>query len=122
MIMGIIVISWGIIEAEKTRQHELLVTRLVEICEGDPTYGEYVDFFSDLEKPRLWKSFITDNGDVYSVDDNWHIRSRYGLVAKPRDGKEHYSWAIEWHQGTNSYIFWIDKDTEKIVSIRWTWY
>jgi len=110
-------------EAEKTRQHELLVTRLIEICKHDPTYGEYVDdFFSDLEKPRLSKSFITGNGDVYSVDDDWRIKSRYGLVAKPRDGEEHYCWAIGWYQGTNMYIFWIDKDSETIVSIRWTWY
>ena len=118
VIMGIIVISWVIIEAEKTKQNELLVTRLIEICKRDPTHGRYIDdFLLDLKEPRLWKSFITDNGDVYSVDDDWHIRSHYRLVAKPRDGEEHYCWAIEWHQGSASFIFWIDKDTEKIVSI-----
>jgi len=123
MIIGIIVISWVILEAEKTRQHELLETRLIDICKRDPTYGEYVDaFLRELTEPRLWKAFITGNGDVYSADDDWHIQSHCDLVANPRDSEEHYCWAIEWYQGTNTYVFWIDKDSETIVSICWTTY
>ena len=80
--------------------------RLIDICNGDPAYGEYVDdFLRDLPEPRLWKAFITGNGYVYSADDDWHIQSRCDWVANPTDGEEHYCLAIERYQGTNTYVF-----------------
>ena len=95
--------------------------KIAEISKQDPRVQEYLKQHPNA-KYEVRKAYLTSDGMVYFVDENWNLKELAGsAISKPLDGKDHYCWVVHWYDPSSTIphivnVF-IDKETLKIVLI-----
>jgi len=106
----------------------LVEVKAIRVSMQSPVVQGFVRAYYPYAKARVSKLFITGDGIVYSVDDNWElIRKEGSATNKPIDGKDHYCWKVRWYENDPTIISLItisvkvDRDTWEIVSVDVSW-
>jgi hypothetical protein len=98
----------------------LVEVKAIRVSKQSPAVQRYLRWHPNA-KARVSKMFITGDGIVYSVDDNWELIRKEGSASKTVDGKDHYCWKVFWHDPTCliSHVVYVgvDKDSWEIVYI-----
>ncbi len=95
--------------------------KIAEISKQDPRVQNYLKQHSNA-KYKVIKAYLSSDGVVYMVDENWKPKGLGGSIAgKPIDGKDHYCWIVHWYDpspGVPHIVdVFIDKETLKIVLV-----
>ena len=102
----------------------LVEVKAIRVSKQSPAVQRYLRWHPNAQS-EVGKRYITSDGIVYSVDDNWELIRNEGSANEPIDGKDHYCWEVFWHDPTCliSHIVYvmIDKDSWEIVLVDEAW-
>ncbi len=80
----------------------------------------------DTRLDTLARGYLTIDGTLYSVDEDWNIgshRQYYGTYTPP-DDKNHYCWVVQWRAPyyepgiPNTIWVFVDRDTLDILHVK----
>jgi len=94
---------------------------LVEISKQSPLVQNYLTQHPNATH-NIVKSYITSEGILYTVYENWELKEQTGSVgASPQDGKDHNCWIVHWYDPTSMIMHrvtvFIDRDSLQIILV-----